>query len=1011
MKRPTTSIILAGVLAYASLIEAQTLQTLCSFNGANGAYPNNLILGSDGNFYGTTSSGGSFSTFNSTSDGGYYTDGGTVFKVTTNGVLTILFMFDSTNGAGPEGLTLGNDGYFYGTTSKYGSDTAVPGNYYEGGGTVFRITTNGTLTKLAFFGNGLDGNASEPLAALTKGNNGNFYGTTISGGSSYSGTIFQVTTNGTFTTLVSFNNNANGSQPTAALALGNDGNFYGTTETGGNNNLNPGTFSGLGTVFMVTTNGTLTTLFSFSGTNGAFPARALTLGSDGIFYGTTCAGGSVAGGSLNYGGTLFKITTNGILNTLVSFGGSNDKGETPNTLTQGNDGNLYGTTGGGTFQADGTVFRVTTNGKLTTLFAFNDNEIGSNGVEPGTGLTLGSDGNFYGTTSSGGSGGFGTVFRLLLPPIVSVLPQSQTNNAGATVSFNVSANSINPIVYQWQKNGTNLVDGGNVSGSTTNLLTITGISDSDASVYGVVVGNANASITNYATLTVIDPPVITAQPTNQLTLPGPNISFAVSLTGSAPLQYQWLFNGADLPSATNAVYSISAVTTNKAGNYTLLVSNAAGSVASSNVALTVVLSPQSQTKYAGSMATLTGTAFSPESLNYQWQKSGTNLFDGGNLSGTTNSTLSIATVSDADAAIYNLVVSDATGSVITSNAMLTVNDLPFVATQPQCQTVLPGSDVTFTASAYGASPLMFQWYFGNTPVGSPISGTNVSTYTLTDVGTNQAGNYTVKVVNSYGNVTSSNAVLIVSVPPVITGQPASRTNAANSFATFSVTVSNLSALSYQWQQNGTNLVNGGKFSGANSNTLTITGVSSNEATVYAVAITNLAGAVTSSNATLTVVYPPVITTQPLGQRLVLGCGTSFNVAVSGTAPFRFQWRFNSVSLLNATNASYTIQAVGPNSTGNYSVVVTNLAGSVTSSNALLVALVPPSLALQLWAGYPMLNLNGTLSNNFAVQYSTDLTGTNWITLLSLSNLLTSPYQFLDPAGVVPPTRFYRAVMQ
>ena len=93
------------------------------------------------------------------------------------------------------------------------------------------------------------------------------------------------------------------------------------------------------------------------------------------------------------------------------------------------------------------------------------------------------------------------------------------------------------------------------------------------------------------------------------------------------------------------------------------------------------------------------------------------------------------------------------------------------------------------------------------------------------------------------------------------------------------------------------------------------------------------------------------------------------------------------------------------------MVVTNLAATVTSSNALLTVLVPPTLALQLWAGYPLLNLNGMLSNNFVVQFNTDLTGTNWITLMSLSNLLTSPYLFLDPAGVVPPARFYRAVMQ
>jgi hypothetical protein len=91
--------------------------------------------------------------------------------------------------------------------------------------------------------------------------------------------------------------------------------------------------------------------------------------------------------------------------------------------------------------------------------------------------------------------------------------------------------------------------------------------------------------------------------------------------------------------------------------------------------------------------------------------------------------------------------------------------------------------------------------------------------------------------------------------------------------------------------------------------------------------------------------------------------------------------------------------------------VTNLANSVTSSNALLTVIVPPALGLQLLAGYPLLYLEGMLSSNFAVQYSTNLANTNWIKLFSLSNLPTSPYLFLDPAGDGQPARFYRAFMQ
>jgi uncharacterized repeat protein (TIGR03803 family) len=586
-------------------------------------------------------------------------------------VLTTLVSFVGTNGSYPTAaLTLGSDGSFYGATQGGGSG---------GLGTVFKVTTNGTLTTLDSFSGT---NGAYPAAALALGNDGNFYGTTEDssalGGGYGSGTVFKVTTNGTLTKLVSFSG-TNGAYPAAALTLGNDGNFYGTTYQGGAGNRL------FGTVIKVTTNGTLTTLYSFmGGDDGSNPYAGLTLGNDGNFYGTTTDTITQGGNSIY--GTVFKVTTNGTLTTLVSF---STWGPPQAALTLGSDGNFYGTTYYGGSTNDGTVFKVTTNGTLTKLVSFS----GTNGASP-NGLALSSDGSLYGTTYGGGSSNYGTVFRLLLPPVITVHPQSQINNAGATVTFTIGATSLNALGYQWQKNGTSLFDGGNLSGTTNSTLTITGISDDDAASYSVIVSNANGSVTNYATLTVIDLPIITAQPTNMLALPGTNAVFVISLTGSAPLRYQWRFNGTNLLNATNASYSIHSVGTNNAGNYAVVVTNAAGSATSSNAALTVVLSPKSQTNYASSTATLTAKAFSPELLNYQWQRNGTNLLEGGRLSGTTNNTLTIASVSDADAANYTAVVSGATGSVTTSNAVLTVNDFLSIASQPQSQTVGLGSNVT-----------------------------------------------------------------------------------------------------------------------------------------------------------------------------------------------------------------------------------------------------------------------------------------------------------------------------
>ena len=431
--------LLAGMVA--ARLTAQTLQTLVSFNGSNGEKPvATLTLGSDGNFYGITSYGGNINLNNGY---GY----GTIFRVTTSGILTMLVSFNNTNGATPNaGLTLGSDGNFYGTTQQGG------GNGY---GTVFKVTTDGSLTTLVSF-NGSNG--AFPYAGLTLGNDGNFYGTTASANSGR-GTVFMMTTNGVLTTLASFNGNNGGFNtyfPLAALSLGNDGDFYGLTEGGGiTNSLYP---SGMGTVFKVTTNGVLTTLVSFTGSNGGQPEAALTLGTDGNFYGTTVGGGDTNyDGGYGYG-TVFKVTTNGVLTTLVSFTGSN--GEIPNAaLTLGTDGNFYGTASQGGRNGVGTIFKVTTSGTLTTLVSFNGNN--GNGEFPqgtfqDTALTLGLDGNFYGTTPYGGNvnlnngNGDGTVFRLLLPPIITAPTMI------ASGQFQFSFNTVTGVNYAVQYS-TNLI--------------------------------------------------------------------------------------------------------------------------------------------------------------------------------------------------------------------------------------------------------------------------------------------------------------------------------------------------------------------------------------------------------------------------------------------------------------------------------------------------------------------------------------------------------------------------
>jgi hypothetical protein len=253
-------------------------------------------------------------------------------------------------------------------------------------------------------------------------------------------------------------------------------------------------------------------------------------------------------------------------------------------------------------------------------------------------------------------------------------------------------------------------------------------------------------------------------------------------------------------------------------------------------------------------------------------------------------------------------------------------------------------------------------------------------------------------------------VFTLQFPPAIPVQPQSQVANAGATATFLVSATGLNP-AYQWRKNGASLTNGGKFSGATTNKLTVTNVSDSDVATYTVTVTNLLGGVTSSGATLTVIDPPVITVQPLGRRVLAGGSVSFNVTLSGTAPFHYQWRFNGGSILSATDAAYAIQAVGDASRGNYSVVVTNPAGSAISSDALLTVIDPPTLALGFASGYPLLNLYGMLGSNFVVQYSTNVARTNWSILLSVPDLHDNPYVFFDTGGGGKPVRFYRAFMQ
>jgi len=399
---------------------------LYSFTGStDGAFPlGGLVEGSDGSLYGVTELGGIGSWFN-----GY----GTAFQI-TNGAFNLLYQFENAgDGANPNFVSLveGLDGLFYGTTEGGGAD-------YDG--TVFVLTPDGFELPIYSFSQ-LASDGAGPYAGLALGKDGNFYGTTLVGGRYGCGTLFRITPDWDYTNLFSFNG-TNGAVPYSALVGARDGSLYGTTAKGGTSyhGFDSSGPTGYGSLFRITTAGTFTSLFSFSNTNGAQPMAGLTQSDDGNLYGTT-----ELGGAKGYG-TVFKLTTNGVFSLILSFDGTAKGGYPIGRLLQASDGNLYGTTadvaayGGGDMVGNGTVFRLTPTGAYTKVYSFTGF---AGGVEPVAGLIQARDGNFYGTCMGGNS--FGMVFRLSVPlaPVVRLAP----TNSGR---FNLVWSAVSGQTYQPQ---------------------------------------------------------------------------------------------------------------------------------------------------------------------------------------------------------------------------------------------------------------------------------------------------------------------------------------------------------------------------------------------------------------------------------------------------------------------------------------------------------------------------------------------------------------------------------
>jgi subtilase family serine protease len=587
-----------------------------------------------------------------------------------------------------------------------------------------------------------------------------------------------------------------------------------------------------------------------------------------------------------------------------------------------------------------------------------------------------------------------------LAPLFVTQPASKTVTNGASLNFSASVSGQSPLFYQWLFNGTNLPSGGNVSGTTSSVLSLTSVLTNNAGNYQLIASNSFGAVTSsIAVLTVGFPPLFTAQPVGQTVLTGSNAIFSATVSGSAPLVYQWRKNGTNVANntsisgATSNVLTLTSVTTNSSGNYTLFATNAFGTSTSSVATLNAVVPPGiasftgSQTIECGVNASFNASAVGTAPLSYQWS------LDGSPISGATVSSFSLTNVHLPNHAV-GLVVTNLYGST-SSNVVLNVQDTiaPSIT--------MAGSNLVY--AELGSSFIDPGATANDICMGSVAVSTN-GAVNISTVGTNTI---VYKAGDGNGNTNSVSRTVVIrdTTAPTILWSFTNLVVAAGtncSAPTPDVTGTNFilatdlsDALTIiQSPTNGFPLP-----LGTNLVVITVEDASSNAA--YS---TNFIVVLDQT--------PPLILNQPQNETNFAGTDASFSVSASACTPLSYQWWLNSAALVGQTNNTITINSVSPANAGDYSVVITAASGSTTSTVATLTVNLVSSVlslnassnpagfrdALNFLAGISPTNANGTISfltNGVSFDIEPLVGGqaisTNLVSLPRGTNLITAIY--------------------
>jgi alpha-tubulin suppressor-like RCC1 family protein len=585
------------------------------------------------------------------------------------------------------------------------------------------------------------------------------------------------------------------------------------------------------------------------------------------------------------------------------------------------------------------------------------------------------------TNVAGGTASSNATLTVLLPAAIAVQPLDQSAPLNSNATFAVTATGDPPLSYQWYFDDAPLVDGANVSGSTTSELTLTGLQLTNAGAYSVVVTNLYGSAaSSNAALTVTVPP-------------GEWVRWDTNSGGNGHWYQAVITSNLDWLQADQIAHD--------QGGYLATITSAA----ENDFVFNLINDPRFYNGSGGNGAgpALGGVrtnASSAADLDWTWETgepwnftawgpgqpdypSETRLQFWSGVQGHPAPTWNNLTPTDVNLGGY----------------IIEREDQPSILYQPSGGIVAAGTNITLAVVALGTPTLNYQWRFN----GTNLDGATNASLTLTDVQPAQSGNHSVQVVNAFGTAVSSNALLVILIPPAISQPPANVTVIVGANAAFNAAVTGDPPLGYQWYFNGAPLADGSRITGSGTTNLTISNVQTPDAGNYTLLVTNPVGSA-SAVATLIVRVPPSVTTQPIGRSTPLALSTTFNAAASGDAPLTYQRQLNGTNIPGATNTSYTIAAVETNDLGVYQFVVSNAVGVAASSNAWLTVgpvaawgynyynqcLVPPGLSnVTTVAGGYYYSLASLLDGSIAawggVGQSTNSTFTNVVALSANAN--------------------------